>query len=333
MAAPVKAPWAAPALRTDDAAYAGLLFTASYCPSCKDFLPRLEAAAPQLKDLDVVVVGNDRTKEAHDAYIKALPDAWAKLPFESAAAVRDGLRAQFGVRTIPYLVIVEKKSGQVVTTAGRDAVVADPTGQKFPWKDEHAVAMSLQGTLPAAVPTFKQRFFTTPLLAFGHTGVSTAHPGSAYMDENAVRARAGILNIFSCLVLITLTFFSRSVQERVFISLYPIIALDFLAGGTVGLTPLAPVGCVATAIAWLLHPRPVWTPARPKRFAWAIGFTLANTCFFGWLGGLDYIARASAGMCFAATWLESSLGFCVGCFIYNHAIVPTMGWEACAECV
>ena len=153
------------------------------------------------------------------------------------------------------------------------------------------------------------------------------------MDENAVRARAGILNIFSCLVLMTLTFFSRSVQERVFISLYPIIALDFLAGGTVGLTPLAPVGCVATAIAWLLHPQPVWTPARPKRFAWAIGFTLANTCFFGWLGGLKFIAYASAAMCFAATWLESSCGFCVGCFIYNYAVVPAMGWEACVECV
>ena len=313
-------------------AYAGLLFTASYCRSCKDFLPKMEAAAPQL-DLHVVVVGNDRTKEAHDAYLKTLPAGWNTLPYESAVAVRDGLRAQFGVKTIPSLVIVDKRTGEVVTTAGRDAVVADPKGLQFPWRNEHSVAIPSHGALPAAVLPFKQRFFTKPLLAFGHTGVSAAHPGSAYMDENAVRARAGILNIFSCLVLMTLTFFSRSVQERVFISLYPIIALDFLAGGTVGLTPLAPVGCVATAIAWLLHPQPVWTPARPKRFAWAIGFTLANTCFFGWLGGLKFIAYASAAMCFAATWLESSCGFCVGCFIYNYAVVPAMGWEACVECV
>jgi nucleoredoxin len=37
------------------------------------------------------------------------------------------------VASIPNLVVVERATGKVVTTAGRDAVDADPQGEKFPW--------------------------------------------------------------------------------------------------------------------------------------------------------------------------------------------------------
>ncbi len=36
----------------------------------------------------------------------------------------------------------------------------------------------------------------------------------------------------------------------------------------IGLTPFAPLGTIATLIAVVLQPSPLWKPANPKRFAW-----------------------------------------------------------------
>ena len=55
---------------------------------------------------------------------------WLALPIadrERASA----LGAQFGVRGIPTLVILDP-SGAVITTSGREKVVGNPGG--FPWK-------------------------------------------------------------------------------------------------------------------------------------------------------------------------------------------------------
>ena len=39
---------------------------------------------------------------------------------------------------------------------------------------------------------------------------------------------------------------------------------------------IAPIGVLDSLLAILLHPEPYWKPAMPKRFAWAIGLTLAS---------------------------------------------------------
>ena len=41
--------------------------------------------------------------------------------------------ADLQVASIPNLVIVERATGKAVTTAGRDAIDADPDGKQFPW--------------------------------------------------------------------------------------------------------------------------------------------------------------------------------------------------------
>ena len=80
------------------------------------------------------------------------------------------------------------------------------------------------------------------------------------------------------------------------------------------------------------------TTARPKRFAWGIGLTLATLCFVFWrfkkeLGSnYIYLNTATILACNMASWLEASAGFCVGCFIYNKFVVPWFDLEECQEC-
>jgi hypothetical protein len=88
----------------------------------------------------------------------------------------------------------------------------------------------------------------------------------------------------------------------------------------------------------ILHPEPQWKPARPKRFAWAIGLTLATLCltFFLLRDELADAYRPFVGAtvltCNVATWLESSCGFCLGCFVYNNYLVKWFDLEECQEC-
>jgi hypothetical protein len=57
------------------------------------------------------------------------------------------------------------------------------------------------------------------------------------------------------------------------------MAYEFLSSSIFGLTPLAPVGFIATLLAIFLHPEPYWKAAKPKRFAWLVGLTLSVLCF------------------------------------------------------
>lgn len=274
---------------------------------------------------------------------------WLSVPYGRTQEVKGFLRDRYGIKTIPALVILDAATGEVVTHAGRDNVVADPSGVSFPWAGgSGATAISIPngggkegGVTKAMVGggggggqswrhlTYCERVFTKPLLALGHKGINPSRPDDMYMDENAVRARAGIFNILSMLVLTNLTFLKWRFLLPI---IYPIVCADFFFASIFGLTPLAPVGTLACSLVWLLHPEPHWKPAKPKRFAWIIGILLVNTCFVGWLLESTYVQYSAACMCFLATWLEASAGFCLGCFLYNNMVVPLMRWDVCHEC-
>jgi len=155
------------------------------------------------------------------------------------------------------------------------------------------------------------------------------------MDEHAVRARAGLLNVVTWVAVINVWEWK---DPDIVLILFPIVAYEFLTSMVVGLTPISPFGVVGTLMSIILHPEPLWKPAKPKRFAWLIGLVLSTSCFIfvavrEELGGAYLpLVRTTVCLCNIATWFESSLGFCFGCFIYNSVLVPVYKLEECSEC-
>jgi hypothetical protein len=99
---------------------------------------------------------------------------------------------------------------------------------------------------------------------------------------------------------------------------------------------------------------PEWKPLLPKRFAWSIGATLIVSClvFFnpevlaGWVNGLwgaevlpetsnympPWVPTTLVWICLGFMWLETVLGYCVGCKV--HALLVKLGVleEECEAC-
>nr|CAA6829054.1 MAG: Unknown protein [uncultured Thiotrichaceae bacterium] len=99
---------------------------------------------------------------------------------------------------------------------------------------------------------------------------------------------------------------------------------------------------------------PEWKPLLPKRFAWSIGATLVTVClvFFnpeilaGWVNALTglellpetynymppWVPSTLVWICIGFMWLETVLGYCVGCKV--HSLLVRMGVleEECEAC-
>ncbi len=226
------------------------------------------------------------------------------------------------------------------------------------------------------------RFFTRGkytsklgLFSLGHVGVVHGlNDGdmTPWMDDHAVRIRAGIMNIFSWISFMNIMFvkgtnFFVSVRElhsyffthfRQFLTfhfspllkdpsyawtLMLIASWEFISSSLFGLTPIAPVGCLATLISMKLYKEPLWTPAGPKRFSWLLGLCVVVTCLGLWryadsIGEVEKYSPYLKGLaltCVILTWSEAACGFCLGCYMYNgfRFISPEDAQqEACAVC-
>lgn len=132
-------------------------------------------------------------------------------------------------------------------------------------------------------------------------------------DGTAVRARAGLLNI---LLGVTIAFTVLRPELEVASYVLPILAFDMLTAVLFGLTPLSPTGVLATLLTRAIPSTP--TPHMPKRFAWSMGGLLAVTCVLLARVGADETALlGTLGVFFVLTWLDATLGFCVGCWMYS----------------
>ena len=168
-------------------------------------------------------------------------------------------------------------------------------------------------------------FWTRPWYALGHRLTPAKR---LYMNENAVRARAGLLHVTGWTVLLLALLYSDSVFLQKTIA--PVVLWDFVAAAAVGLTPLSPFGVAGTALTWAQPP--VWTPAGPKRFAWSIGALLVAACVALAVLRLKAAALATVVACMLFTWLEAALGFCLGCWVWN-VVAPALGLgEPCHAC-
>lgn len=127
---------------------------------------------------------------------------------------------------------------------------------------------------------------------------------------------------------------------------------EMLAGMFVWSARLSPTVLISSFLA--RGHEPVWKPLTPKRFAWSIGAAFISVCliffnpevFAGWVNTLSghallpttenymprWIPLVLVWVCLGFMWMETVLGFCVGCKI--HALLVKVGLlkDDCEAC-
>lgn len=111
----------------------GIYFSAHWCPPCRGFTPKLAEmykSTFQAKGLEIVFVSSDRDEDAFKEYYAEMP--WLALPYANRT-LKDTLSKKYKVRGIPSFVILDSE-GNTITTEGRDEIMSDPSGTRFPWR-------------------------------------------------------------------------------------------------------------------------------------------------------------------------------------------------------
>jgi len=111
----------------------GIYFSAHWCPPCRGFTPKLAEmyrSTFQAKGLEIVFASSDKDEPAFNEYYADMP--WLALPYANRAA-KEALSKKYKVRGIPSFVILDS-DGNTITTEGRDEIMGDPSGARFPWK-------------------------------------------------------------------------------------------------------------------------------------------------------------------------------------------------------
>jgi hypothetical protein len=172
-------------------------------------------------------------------------------------------------------------------------------------------------------------------LSFGQKVPGAAANGrqirAAVFNENQVRAAAGLTMVTGAVA------FSYAYFDKQYVPLQAVASLffaEFLVRVTVGIH-YSPFGLVARAVT--LGRAPDWVSAKPKRFAWALGLGMAFAMTVITNSGIrGYLPRTICLICLTLMWLESALGFCLGCKIYG--LLVRRGWtrgdpeyEVCAD--
>lgn len=103
-----------------------LYFSASWCPPCRKFTPKLidfyNLSKSSQKDLEIILVGLDETQEAHSEYFSKMP--WLGLPYSEKSLI-ESLTTKYSIRTIPTLLMVSQ-SGELLYNDCRHRVETEP---------------------------------------------------------------------------------------------------------------------------------------------------------------------------------------------------------------
>ncbi|NCU05532.1 MAG: DUF4395 domain-containing protein [Chitinophagaceae bacterium] len=100
-------------------------------------------------------------------------------------------------------------------------------------------------------------------------------------------------------------------------AVWAVLAVDFfLRAARLGkFSPFNILSGFVTGVLGLV-PKPV--DQSPKRFAASVGFVFSFVLFFVTAGGFQVTAIVLTGLLLLFAFLESALGFCVGCYIYYY---------------
>ena len=115
--------------------FVGIYFSASWCPPCRLFTPKLVRFRNEhSSDFEVVLVGWDRSEDKQRAYVVAHEMPWPALPNKSVHGEK--IAELFGVQSIPTLIVVSP-DGKVVSTQGRIDVAGQGSAAFEGWLDKH----------------------------------------------------------------------------------------------------------------------------------------------------------------------------------------------------
>jgi hypothetical protein len=135
----------------------------------------------------------------------------------------------------------------------------------------------------------------------------------AVLNERAVRAAAGVLFFFAMVTFMNAMLLGNFQPTRVFVVAF---LIDFTLRIFVNpkFSPSLILG------QWIVRGQePQYVGAPQKRFAWAIGFTLALLMLYlivikGVIGPINMLV---CGTCLLLLFFESSFGICIGCKLYD----------------
>ena len=185
---------------------------------------------------------------------------------------------------------------------------------------------------------YRAHMFTSPWNSFGQRFENLTvwgRPASfPVVNERAVRATAGIVMLLAAAA-IAIAYFDKNYTPVRIISV--LVAADLALRQVAGLTPLSPIGTLGTFL--VRNQKPEWVGATQKRFSWALAFGMVLLIAILTNAGVHGLGVQLIGlMLIGLLWLESVVGFCVGCFIYSRLIkaglihpedAPACGGNSC----
>jgi hypothetical protein len=141
---------------------------------------------------------------------------------------------------------------------------------------------------------------------------------AAVVDENEVRAAAGLTMAIGAVAFAYAYFTKQYVPLQVVASLF---FVEFLVRVLAGLR-YSPLGVAARALT--LGRPPDWVSAQPKRFAWTLGLAMTSAMTVITNSGIrGLLPRTICLVCLTLMWLESVLGLCLGCKV--HGLIVRSG--------
>lgn len=126
-----------PSEALDGKDYVMMYFSAKWCPPCRRFTPKLidfykayQSDSSKTETMELVFCSLDNDESEYKDYTSKMP--WYSMPFKSALS--QSLASKYKAEGIPHLVVLNGKTGDVITMKGTEKLMEDSTGSNFPWK-------------------------------------------------------------------------------------------------------------------------------------------------------------------------------------------------------